>query len=270
MSAATGPETRPMTQLSDTQRVVLSNAARDPEGRIALPERLRGGAADAVLSKLATLGLIERRGDAVVPMRGGADVGGRTPYHISSAGLDAIGVAVTECGPDGTVAGGAECKAKPVDEATRPSRPKQRSGPRRTTLTDTGSATVPASNSGTPCDPSQKPSPPERLRRAASTVAQEASPRTATAAALSEATASDTKRDRSTSIASSRLRVGTKGALVVALISRPDGASLSDLVAATGWLPHTTRAALTGLRKRGVAIERRRSADGRSVYLIGA
>jgi hypothetical protein len=40
------------------------------------------------------------------------------------------------------------------------------------------------------------------------------------------------------------------------------------LVAATGWLPHTTRAALTGLRKRGYAIERERSEKGGSLYQI--
>ncbi len=34
------------------------------------------------------------------------------------------------------------------------------------------------------------------------------------------------------------------------------GATLDALIEATGWLPHTTRAALTGLRKRGFVIER--------------
>jgi len=43
----------------------------------------------------------------------------------------------------------------------------------------------------------------------------------------------------------------TKGALVLAMLSRDQGATLTELVAATGWLPHTTRAALTGLRKKG-------------------
>jgi len=38
---------------------------------------------------------------------------------------------------------------------------------------------------------------------------------------------------------------------VIEMLSRSGGASLADLIAATGWLPHTTRAALTGLRKRG-------------------
>ena len=43
----------------------------------------------------------------------------------------------------------------------------------------------------------------------------------------------------------------SKAAQVLALLQRPEGASLAQLVAATGWLPHTARAALTGLRKKG-------------------
>lgn len=43
----------------------------------------------------------------------------------------------------------------------------------------------------------------------------------------------------------------TKRALVLNLLSRQQGATLAELIDATGWLPHTTRAALTGLRKKG-------------------
>lgn len=43
----------------------------------------------------------------------------------------------------------------------------------------------------------------------------------------------------------------TKAALVLGLLQHPDGATIEQLVAATGWLPHTTRAALTGLKKKG-------------------
>ena len=32
------------------------------------------------------------------------------------------------------------------------------------------------------------------------------------------------------------------------------GATLDEMVTLTGWLPHTTRAALTGLRKKGHVI----------------
>lgn len=44
--------------------------------------------------------------------------------------------------------------------------------------------------------------------------------------------------------------------VVIGLLLRNDGASLDELITATGWLPHTTRAALTGLRKKGHGIER--------------
>jgi hypothetical protein len=54
---------------------------------------------------------------------------------------------------------------------------------------------------------------------------------------------------------------------VVALLARPDGATLDELVAATGWLPHTARAALTGLKKKGHVIERTKL-DGVSRYAI--
>ncbi len=46
-------------------------------------------------------------------------------------------------------------------------------------------------------------------------------------------------------------RAGSKQALVIALLSRAKGATLDHLVNATGWLPLTTRAGLTFLRRRG-------------------
>jgi hypothetical protein len=65
-------------------------------------------------------------------------------------------------------------------------------------------------------------------------------------------------------------REGSKQALLIQLLSRPKGASLDDLVGATGWLPHTTRAALTGLRRRGFAIERVPADGARSLYRVAA
>ncbi|WP_019054583.1 DUF3489 domain-containing protein [Sphingobium xenophagum] len=56
-----------------------------------------------------------------------------------------------------------------------------------------------------------------------------------------------------------------KSDLVCSLLARADGATLAELVDATGWLPHSTRAALTGLRKKGVAIARF-SRDGATCY----
>ena len=63
-------------------------------------------------------------------------------------------------------------------------------------------------------------------------------------------------------------RPGSKQALLVAMLSKPKGATLEQLVEATGWLPHTTRAALAGLRKRGFAIGRAADDKLGSVYTI--
>lgn len=46
----------------------------------------------------------------------------------------------------------------------------------------------------------------------------------------------------------------TKQSQFIALLSRETGASIAELVVALGWQPHTTRAALTGLRKKGQEI----------------
>ena len=66
-------------------------------------------------------------------------------------------------------------------------------------------------------------------------------------------------------------RRGSKLAQVIELLQRDNGATVDELTAATGWLAHTTRAALTGLRKRGYAVEINRSDKERgSFYRIKA
>ena len=59
----------------------------------------------------------------------------------------------------------------------------------------------------------------------------------------------------------------TKQAQLIALMQREQGATLAELVTATGWLPHTTRAALTGLRKKGYVIDKA-TRDNATCYSI--
>jgi hypothetical protein len=68
---------------------------------------------------------------------------------------------------------------------------------------------------------------------------------------------------------SSSPRSGSKLAQVVELLLQDRGASIAELIVVTGWLPHTTRAALTGLRKRGfvTAIDRSDKKRG-SIYRV--
>lgn len=47
----------------------------------------------------------------------------------------------------------------------------------------------------------------------------------------------------------------TKRDQLATLVVRDEGATLEQMIAVTGWLPHTTRAALTGLRKAGYVID---------------
>jgi Protein of unknown function (DUF3489) len=66
-------------------------------------------------------------------------------------------------------------------------------------------------------------------------------------------------------------RPGSKIAAVIAMLGRETGATIEELASTMGWLPHTTRAALTGLRRRGyvLAIDRSDRQRG-SIYRIEA
>ncbi|MBD3762565.1 DUF3489 domain-containing protein [Rhizorhabdus sp.] len=58
-----------------------------------------------------------------------------------------------------------------------------------------------------------------------------------------------------------------KQAKVIQLLNRKHGVSLDQIMEATGWLAHSARAVLSGLRKKGYAIDRTTTPKG-SVYRI--
>jgi len=62
----------------------------------------------------------------------------------------------------------------------------------------------------------------------------------------------------------------TKLSILIKLLSRPEGATLEDMVAATGWQKHTTRAALSHAlgKKRGYQIVSDKPQGGRRIYKI--
>ena len=74
------------------------------------------------------------------------------------------------------------------------------------------------------------------------------------------------RRGRSTIV--DEPRSGSKQASIIKMLSRKSGATLEALVDVTGWLPHTTRAALTGLRKRGYGVLLERQDGKSSIYRI--
>ena len=54
----------------------------------------------------------------------------------------------------------------------------------------------------------------------------------------------------------------SKRSLLVSCLSREGGSPVDELIASTGWLPHTVRAALSRLRKDGIEVERTKRGDG--------
>ena len=62
----------------------------------------------------------------------------------------------------------------------------------------------------------------------------------------------------------------TKTKMVIDLLWREQGATIGELIAATGWLPHTTRAALTGLRKKGHVIGKTKRNDATCYTIVEA
>jgi predicted ArsR family transcriptional regulator len=63
-----------------------------------------------------------------------------------------------------------------------------------------------------------------------------------------------------------RSRANTKRAQLIGMLERPEGASVAEIGQRLGWLPHTVRAAMTGLRHAGREVMRSKDAEGQSVY----
>ena len=60
----------------------------------------------------------------------------------------------------------------------------------------------------------------------------------------------------------------TKKGSILALLQRPNGAAIGELIEVTGWQVHSVRAALTGLRKEGTELVRDKNAAGVTLYRI--
>lgn len=170
-----------MTQLSDTQAIILSAAAQRPE-RIALPlpDSLRGGAAAKVVGTMIAKGLLQevevnaRRGEPIWRETGD---GNGTTLVATDAGLAAIGIEPD----DAETAPASATEAPPEDRAP-------------------DAAPEPGSSTRTP-------------------------------------------------------RAGTKQAALIAMLRAPDGATIEEITAATGWQAHTVRGAIAGALKKKLGLD---------------
>jgi len=75
-------------------------------------------------------------------------------------------------------------------------------------------------------------------------------------------------RSRRTGRSRKALRAGSKGAQVMVLLSRPEGATLREIRSATGWQAHTVRGFISRtLRKQGRKVRSFRN-EGERVYRV--
>ena len=65
-------------------------------------------------------------------------------------------------------------------------------------------------------------------------------------------------------------REGSKKAAILALLRKPDGATLKDLMAATGWQAHSVRGFISGaiVKKMGLKVESKKRDDGERTYSL--
>jgi Protein of unknown function (DUF3489) len=232
-----------MTKVSDSQAVILSAAAQRDDGAVLpLPEtlKLKGGAVDKVLGSLKAKGLIDHQGSP----RGDDP----PPLRITRAGLQAIGVETEADAPEG---------ATPADTGATPT---EADAPEGATPADTGAtpaeAGVAAVETPDPVTGADSAAPPKRKSRATKVKGAESG--TAAPAGMPAP------------------RAGTKQALLIEMLKRPEGATVEQIAAVTGWQKHTIRGAISGALKKtlGLTVEATRTPDeagakGRStVYRI--
>ncbi len=218
-----------MTKLTDAQLVILSKAAQREDRAVELPAQLTTRFVKA-LEVLIERGLLEDvPSERAMPVwRHAGDDNEPRALIITELGLVAIGVI-----------GG-----------TNPGNSK---------ITESGETPAAGSDSANPnpvqSQPRQKKPHTKTPRHSAPAKAER--PKTLPTVRTSGTVAGKSKP---ASKPTDRTPSG-KTATVIKLLDRKDGASIAALIEATGWLPHSTRAALTGLRKKGYTIERGKAKD---------
>ena len=223
-----------MSQISDTQAVILSAAARRTD-RIAmpLPESLRGGAAAKVVGAMIAKGLLQevdanlRQGEPVWRKTGD---GHGTTLVATDAGLAAIGIDPEE---DGHVAEVQGQKAVAMDMGLTPAEANMlieapaKAAPKRRAALDLISAEVPV---------------PALAKK---------------------------QRAKEAEGAGGQKRDGTKQAAMIEMLRAPDGTTIAAIMERTGWQAHTVRGAFAGALKKAGLIVTSEKVDGRDrVYRI--
>lgn len=204
-----------MTKLSDIQAILLSAAAQRADGNLLpLPGSLRGGAAAKVVAALLARGLIR---EDLTDSRARADAALNTLWRNDDDGRGVV-LRITS---EGLVAIGVEPEpTEQIHTQVPASEPVAYAA-------DTNSAGEPAALKAdtAPAEGRAKRSRPKAM---APTNSEPASPRKA--------------------------RNHTKQAQLIAMLRGKEGATIAQIVEATGWQPHTVRGAFAGALKKRLGL----------------
>ncbi len=83
---------------------------------------------------------------------------------------------------------------------------------------------------------------------------RKASPKRTKSGAKTDAPPRKVPRQRAKAAKPRGARAGTKQALLIDLLKRKTGATIADLVHATGWQPHSVRGAISGTLKKKLGL----------------
>ncbi len=228
-----------MTKLSDTQLVLLSNAAKRDDGALTRPAKAHPPALANAMKQLLARALVRKTAaGASMPAWGEDEDGSRYSLCITSAGLDSIGVdESTQHKPLTTGSQAAPTPYQPAAEAE----PHEAAKPPQTR--SKRAAEVQASGS----EPNGVAPPPAKGRMRAS-ASKEAAPQL-----------------------DPQHRPGSKLATVVAMLRAPEGASIAAIMTATDWQAHSVRGAIAGAikKKLGLAVISERRGEERVYRIAG-
>ncbi|MBR0670726.1 DUF3489 domain-containing protein [Neoroseomonas soli] len=269
-------------KLSDTQRIILSQASQRDDRLAIPPERLPAAARQTVAKALIKQGFVSDEHASAYNARDAWQIDGRTRLlRITEAGLRAIGVTpegVAEevedtrprderNGVDPRLIDGGEEVAEPATVAdTAPTGGKD-ALPQDTPAANAEAALYPARREDVALLDQALATPRQARSVTLREVAQrildvwddEANQRTALPSAIDAlrvALATKPGGPKREAGAPRKPREGTKQETVLAMLRREEGATIAQICEATGWQQHTVRGFFAGLKKRqGIEVQ---------------